>query len=612
MVGIQMKPKVTKIEKKSIAALLPLIVVLAVVPLVCIIHKYETGLISNNWFSKVADVYDFFLYYKSKVLLLVGIALAAIIAGSLYSKKETLYRDGRSKQVLVCLGCFVAFSLLSVLFSHDIKDAFWGGYEQWEGVIALVAYALIFLFTYAFIHYEEEAYTLFGAYAIGALIVGVLGACQAYGYDYMKSKWMHGILTALESRVLNVKVDLTFGEGMVYSTLYNPNYVGSYVTLALPVMIGLVIWSKKVWQKAVGVVAAVTLVVSLFCSRSITGLIGIAASVVMLGVFVVPWLVRRPKAGIAVLGCVAVMAVVAVLAKPAFLVNILDREVQEAQNAQAQGKHMIDAISIRDGEMAVTTNPDGRVRVGITYKDGFQYDVRDEQSLQGVERDEASHALTVTIRENEVLRFTQTMTDHDGKTYPMLILSGGGDSWSFLWKKGELQYKNAFGKLDGMREIPRWGFADNQQLATSRGYIWSRTFPLLPGHILVGCGPDNFVYEFPNDDYVGKRNNGFEVQIMSKPHNMYLQIWVQEGLVALLGMLGIYLLYVIDTFRQYFARERKGFLPRMGICIFLGTVGFMVTGLANDSTICVTPLYWAMLGLGFTINRMAGAVDASD
>ena len=45
----------------------------------------------------------------------------------------------------------------------------------------------------------------------------------------------------------------------------------------------------------------------------------------------------------------------------------------------------------------------------------------------------------------------------------------------------------------------------------------------------------------------------------------------------------------------------------MGICVFLGTAAYMVVGLANDSTITVAPLYWAMLGVGFTINRMTAS-----
>ena len=220
----RMKKKETIRERKTAGALLPLILVLAVIPLVCIIHKYESGLESEKWFASTGTVYDVFLYYKSKLLTIAGLVLACLTGGYLYSKKETLFRDDKSRYVLICLGCFAAFSLISVFFSYEPGQAFWGGYEQWEGVAVLLTYAL-------------ELHILFGAFAVGALIVGTLGVFQAAGYDFIKSKGMHAILTSLESATLGVKISLNFEEA--YSTLYNPNYVGSYVALGLPVMTGL-------------------------------------------------------------------------------------------------------------------------------------------------------------------------------------------------------------------------------------------------------------------------------------------------------------------------------------------------------------------------------------
>lgn len=597
-----MKKKETIRERKTAGALLPLILVLAVIPLVCIIHKYESGLESEKWFASTGTVYDVFLYYKSKLLTIAGLVLACLTGGYLYSKKETLFRDDKSRYVLICLGCFAAFSLISVLFSYEPGQAFWGGYEQWEGVAVLLTYALIFLFTYAFLHYEQELHILFGAFAVGALIVGTLGVFQAAGYDFIKSKGMHAILTSLESATLGVKISLNFEEA--YSTLYNPNYVGSYVALGLPVMTGLAVWSKKIWLKIVAALAAVTLLISLYFSQSFAGFIGLAAAVILLAVFAAPSLIKKPKIGLSVLA-VVVLAVVLVFAiRPAALTGVWNRLTQATAG---QTKHMIENIVVEKGDLVVTTSSGDQVRTGITYKDGFQYSVKDEQKLAGVKKDEAAHTMELTIRDKEVLRFDQTTSEYEGKAYPMLMVSGGGDSWSFLWYKDQLRFPNAFGKLDDLKEIPHAGFEGHMSLANGRGYIWSRTLPLLPKHILVGCGADNFIYDFPNDDYVGKRNTGFETQIMTKPHNMYLQIWVQDGLVALLGMLGIFLLYMIDTFRRYFGKGRKGFLPNMGICVFLGTAAYMVVGLANDSTITTAPLFWAMLGIGFTINRMAAS-----
>lgn len=47
-----------------------------------------------------------------------------------------------------------------------------------------------------------------------------------------------------------------------------------------------------------------------------------------------------------------------------------------------------------------------------------------------------------------------------------------------------------------------------EKLFTGRGYIWGRAIPLLKEHILVGSGPDTFVEEFPQQDYVMKANTG--------------------------------------------------------------------------------------------------------
>ena len=40
-----------------------------------------------------------------------------------------------------------------------------------------------------------------------------------------------------------------------------------------------------------------------------------------------------------------------------------------------------------------------------------------------------------------------------------------------------------------------------------------------------------------------------------------------------------------------------------GIGIMLGTFGYLVTGLANDSTVVVAPVYWCLLGVGMAVNR---------
>ena len=74
-------------------------------------------------------------------------------------------------------------------------------------------------------------------------------------------------------------------------------------------------------------------------------------------------------------------------------------------------------------------------------------------------------------------------------------------------------------------------------IGSMRGYIWSRTIPILPHYLVLGAGPDCFLYEFPQDDVLGKLYAyGTGSIVVDKPHNLYLQIFVNEGGIALLGI----------------------------------------------------------------------------
>ena len=121
--------------------------------------------------------------------------------------------------------------------------------------------------------------------------------------------------------------------------------------------------------------------------------------------------------------------------------------------------------------------------------------------------------------------------------------------------------------------------------------------------MLIGSGPNTFVFEFPNDDYIGMKNVGYDGSVVTKPHNMLMQIWVQTGFLSLLAFLALYVFYFAASMKLYFRKTgyRRGEL--LGVGILLGTFGYLVTGLANDSTVAVAPVYWCLLGAGIAVNR---------
>ena len=40
------------------------------------------------------------------------------------------------------------------------------------------------------------------------------------------------------------------------------------------------------------------------------------------------------------------------------------------------------------------------------------------------------------------------------------------------------------------------------------------------------------------------------------------------------------------------------------MAVMVALFGYMVTGIANDSTVAVAPVFWGMLGFGMAVNRM--------
>lgn len=158
------------------------------------------------------------------------------------------------------------------------------------------------------------------------------------------------------------------------------------------------------------------------------------------------------------------------------------------------------------------------------------------------------------------------------------------------------------------------GFEGKEKIGSSRGYIWSRTFPLLENCLITGYGPDTFTYIFPQNDVLAKYysyeqfGQGFYVTV-DKPHNMYIQIFYSSGLIALLAFLGIVVFYLVDCFRLYALRREYRTEQAMGISVMLGIVGYLAAGMFNDSVVSVAPIFWILLGVGAALNTINRRAD---
>jgi hypothetical protein len=167
------------------------------------------------------------------------------------------------------------------------------------------------------------------------------------------------------------------------------------------------------------------------------------------------------------------------------------------------------------------------------------------------------------------------------KTKDYILMSGNNQSYSIIEKPETMFFKG------------------KETLASKRGYIWSRSIPLLYNEsLLLGTGPDTFVYYFPQNDFLGKlqimnRTN----HVFQKPHNMYLQIGIQYGVLALIAFMFILGLYYKETFKEIIDKNNYS---KINIAIAFSLLSYLLAGLFNDTVIINSIYFWIMLALAYS------------
>lgn len=70
-------------------------------------------------------------------------------------------------------------------------------------------------------------------------------------------------------------------------------------------------------------------------------------------------------------------------------------------------------------------------------------------------------------------------------------------------------------------------------------------------------------------------------------------------------LITLFAAYIISSLKQYIRSDFNSFKDIFGICILAGVIGYCVAGIFTDSVVSVAPVFWALLGLGIAVNRLA-------
>lgn len=552
---------------------------------------------------------DFFSYYKMGAIiacsvLAVVLLLYKVFVQSFYIKRSYAY---------IPMIIYLVFVLLSYVFSEYKVFALWGWNDRFEGTVILFCYMIMLFYVINLVNSEKNVKWIVNLLAVSSTTLGLLGITQAMNHDFFKTALGKRLITppSFWSHVDSLSFTFT---NQIYQTVYNINYVSFYLTLLIPILGLLFIRSfmqgkdEPVYKKIIWAALFVLLVFNLIGSASSGGLMGMAF-VVLMGVLVLNKKIMTWWKPVLILIVLTVIVAGASYSRwmPELTGAINGVSGEEAQqNASIDTHHKFEYLETAgnviklsyDGEeITFETYPDDPSALKIIDPDG------NPLSTEQIEGDHPEYRIQ-DDRYNWIS--VKPANDSEGNSYIVIVTDE--QEWPFrVTPQGPL-FRTGTGRLIPLENVPAVGWENNQEFGSGRGYIWSRTIPMLKDTLFLGHGADTYCIYFPHQDYVGKYNSGTFSEnidiVVDKPHNMYFGAIVGTGGISMLALLALWGIYLVQSFNIYRKQRYTEYLSYVGAGIFFGICGFLVSGLVNDSTVSVMPMFYGLLGTGIAINMM--------
>lgn len=645
------------IKAPSLSELLPVFIFSALVIWIVRMHPYVRPMEQFFWTGIAKDTVltDYYSYNKMRLIVVCAAAAFLMMVAGMARRQIGIARD----RIHIPMAVYSLFVLISFALS-DYKVFAWLGWnERFEGTLVLLCYMVMLFYTANTVRSEKQVRAILACIACSAALLGLLGLAQSLGCDFFQTVTGQKLMTPnvlVESgettwQLIDAAAErgetaliFKFKKNQIYQTVYNSNYVSFYLTLLVPLcgMLFIHEWEGKGTRKNLMKLAIAALfgllVWNMIGTKSSGGLLGVFVScltaLALYGKTIFRW--KKPLAALLIIAA-AVMGAGVSLWLPGIGKSIDTLQGDLSQPAGSVQRLFGEYIFAEDESADVFDRPPGTYKSTVDYivtgKDTIEMSLNGEpllievdlNSSGGIKRltmtDSQGNELPVkSMRNNSMIaiqdvRFWDYATISFSKSESgyVVVVRMPRFEWPFLIGQDGIYYINDMKIGVALDKVPHWGFENNLRFASHRGYIWSRTFPMLKDTLIAGHGADTFPIFFPQNDYAGKYTAGYRKDIyIDKPHNMYLGAAVGTGGISLLALLALYGMYLGQSFRLYRKKERSDtFLYFAGSGIFLGITGFLVAGLVNDSTVSVMPLFYTLLGTGIAVNRLHRATEGA-
>jgi len=549
--------------------------------------------------------YDLVLYGKAVIIVLVGTFLLLFLIGeNIFPDnivKETPLRDRKNRIIWICLIIYSIAIILSAIFSEYREDTLLGSPEEGEGVFVLLSYIILFL-TGTNFFCSKKALKLLEKTLLIVICITVFLSCVEYFYCPLFEIPLVQKLLAADAyqKYIQDFVNVRY-RNFVSLTFYNPNYFGGFCLLLLPFAVRPIFEQKKINYKILYGIAAAGMFFCVIAAKSTASFYLALAEMAGMVILIISAAFRGKSKQRIVSGIIILLlCILGVLTLGYFLnkekfFNVVYNIVSNQKSNMEEEKIRYTLTDIRIEENCLILCS-GETELVVKLESGnisFLNQVGEILEFKAEDivtfSDDAYRAISVAFQNN------------------MIIFELGYDDPVCFYMEGDKFYgvghmgeKVDTVHLRDMRE--RFG-TEFYGSFTGRGYAWVETLPILPEVVLFGKGAGCFAYYFPQNDYVGLLNtHGTCMVYINKPHNTYLQIAVNQGILGLVVLLVLFWTCFIrfwNTRSKYHADEK---MRSIADSCFVAYVAFLIYGVFNDSIVTANPFFWLLAGVNLSVD----------
>ena len=554
-------------------------------------------------------------FFSANKVIALGILTMLAVALLVWEYKQGMHAIERknaniiynNRVLYILLAAYLLLALISTLLADKESKVvtLLGSPGRYEGLITIVFYIVIMLISITIGKEKKNIRLIYRIVAAGSFLLGLIGIGQFFGWDLLQSDGGKALM--LPFKYQNQAADINFAfAGRVYATLFNPNYVGSYAAMLMPISLTAVIYTYSSTEgkekKFKASVLALLMLALWLTSYSRGGLLGGSFALIIIIITLNKGLMKT-KGRLSILIALTLVGGIGlnIMSKGAILKRIQSLPSQAKSFISSDQADIPQLTDIRLEEDAVEIDsnlPTFRIELKtgeLIMKDqqGSLVDLK-EKKKKYTPKDKQFSGMDITLHSEE--QFTITIKNPDQKARYSIYL---------VHTPAGMQVVGHGNKTYDIVSIPSWGFKGKEKLGSSRGYIWSRTIPMIKNKWLFGYGLDTYAINFPQHDIVGKINAYGRTNIITdKPHNLYLQTMVATGVPSMLMLVAVFIIYTIRHIKYIKVTAKDDIRRWMSIGIFSAICGYLVAGFFNDSVVSVAPVFWVLWGLGIGLTSL--------